>query len=773
MEKEPGDDYIRRFATLLRSRERQLAESGVGRSRRNGNGSGFPNMLGWIGLDFSSSTHNSRTPPAILSIDLHHLFYLLVRLEGFGIDVGPLDVKLRSNSRPVSYASLLATAKDRSDALSIASFASSVSQLSIGSGWWGIGEPRKPDLDLKYIYSCFTILPALSLCQSDLNVITELALDPPADNAVPLDAFKFIQRLELLDIDPRSVLGWDRLAEGLRSLTFKRSGIEDISDILIDAVVEDEARRQGRGGPAIGRARRFSQRHLSNRSNRMFPPTGIPTPISEDAAERGPTAMNGSSDENRVERLSKYKWRFLKHLCLADNALTFIPTAPLTYLTSITHLDLSSNLLVSVPPGLSTLHNLISLNLSDNMIDSVLGIYTQLGQVFALNLSQNRLDSLCGLERLLALEKVDIRQNQLTDVDEVGRLAVLPNIAEVFVDGNPFVRLREDHRVRCFEYFAHEGRSILLDGTVPSFFESRNMKVTSRPHAGALGASTSLREPEAFLSATPVVAIGSPKASASSPPKRRSIDSTFATMSVNSRSPNLLPTSVSTSHVATASLSDSASGRRLKALKRKPKRLVDLDGNQQADGSGSDSTITSSLKPKYKTKIRHARGVSEGANTDGSPHSLLPSHVQVVSELPPEVTSASDVPDVLASSSTIQPRPIAVLRTNSTKVSKSNSRRGGHTRHSTEGNPASPPSKVSDQRLPAYGPPEAVVENDDADGPEHEGDKYRARIEGLRSEVGDDWLKVLSGGFAAQMQSGKRKPALMSSPPQVDLREVR
>ena len=46
---------------------------------------------------------------------------------------------------------------------------------------------------------------------------------------------------------------------------------------------------------------------------------------------------------------------------------------PLCEAPSLTHLDLSSNLLVSVPSGLSSLYNLISLNLSDNMIDSVLG----------------------------------------------------------------------------------------------------------------------------------------------------------------------------------------------------------------------------------------------------------------------------------------------------------------------------------------------------------------------------------------------------------------
>ncbi|KAH9166460.1 hypothetical protein EDB89DRAFT_219115 [Lactarius sanguifluus] len=96
-------------------------------------------------------------------------------------------------------------------------------------------------------------------------------------------------------------------------------------------------------------------------------------------------------------QLPPSKCAFLRRLSLADNALTFIPTEILPHLSSLTHLDLPSNLLVSVPPGLSSLCNLVSLNLLDNVIDSVLGIYKNLGQVLALNLSWNRLDSLCGL----------------------------------------------------------------------------------------------------------------------------------------------------------------------------------------------------------------------------------------------------------------------------------------------------------------------------------------------------------------------------------------
>ncbi|KAH9010610.1 hypothetical protein EDB83DRAFT_2449882 [Lactarius deliciosus] len=91
------------------------------------------------------------------------------------------------------------------------------------------------------------------------------------------------------------------------------------------------------------------------------------------------------------------------------------------------------------------------------MIDSVLGVYKKLGQVLALNLSRNRLDSLCGLERLVALERVDVRHNQVEESGKVGRLSLLPNITEVWVEGNAFTEIESDYRVKCFDFFWKEG----------------------------------------------------------------------------------------------------------------------------------------------------------------------------------------------------------------------------------------------------------------------------------------------------------------------------
>lgn len=252
-----------------------------------------------------------------------------------------------------------------------------------------------------------------------------------------------MQSLECTDIDPRTFLGWNRLAESLRSLKICRSGIDDFTEIFVEAALEGKSHRG-----SFHNGEEISQELSSNGR----PPEGncTPTPV-------------GNS----------LKWAFLRYLSLKDNAITCLPTDIVSCLSSLVHFDLSSNLLVSIPSGLDTLDNLTSLDLSDNMIDSVIGIYAQLGQIQTLNLSKNRLETICGLERLCALQRIDLRHNHIQESAEVGRLSMVPNIAEVWVDGNPFVENETEHRLNCLVFFWREGKTIHLDGASLNFFEKK------------------------------------------------------------------------------------------------------------------------------------------------------------------------------------------------------------------------------------------------------------------------------------------------------------
>ena len=700
MEAEGGDDYLRRVAQFIRNNAQSLAEGGFGprryAPRRQDSTGNVLNPLYWVGLD-ASQQQVAPAKPLAFAIDTHHLSYILVRLEALCINVGTLDVKLENPSRPTSYINFAPS--DRTETLSLSSFRSSlsaVSNLSLGPSWWSKPQPPSIDVELKYIYSSFTKLPALSVRSPGPKIISELKDDPSNDCAIPLDSFKNLQSLECVDVDPRVLLGWDRVAESVGSLTIKRSGLEDVTDVFIGLVLDDQATRGGQGTTLRGKRASHGRPRQGS-----FPGTRLPDSVPEVSED-----THTDDEPSDTPKLPSWKWSNLKHLCLADNSLTFFPATPLPYLTSITHLDLSSNLLVSVPPGLSALYNLVSVNLSDNMIDSVLGIYQRLGSITAINLSKNRLESICGLERLTALERVDIRHNILDESAEVGRLAVLPNIKEVWVEGNPLTEIEEGHRIRCFDYFWKEGKTITLDGAQPSFYEKRYLTEpipeqmrSSRP------VSTAIHSP-------PIVAVGNAQVDAKQP------------------SPLISPTSsIPGSQNASPGLGPSMAqpcGRR-----KKNKRIVNLDGGVDDSGESVRARSRSTVGTKTERKDA-AKPLTEGPSS------------------PP----ISPITEPTSPGRTVPQPPDQVA------VSPSLKKGSRHTRGKTEGSvpvedageiPSLSVSTVGSLKVKSraairraratastFDPPPGTV--DQGQSPE----AFRARIEALRADMGDGWLKVLN-----------------------------
>ncbi|KAG5645181.1 hypothetical protein DXG03_006699 [Asterophora parasitica] len=799
MDSEPGDEYIRRLATFVRDNEKSIAEGGFPRRRRANrpadSSSSLFHPLGWFSTDPSAP---QPPKPVILSVDTHRLFYVLMRMEAQGFDVGTLDVQVDNPSRPMSYIDLFADT-DKSDTISLASFRSSlsaVSGLSLGGGWWGRPEPPSVDSELRYLFSSFTKIPALCMNAPGRKAIAELLNESPNQNALPLDAFRNLQSLECVDIDPRTLLGWDRLSEGLRSLKIKKSGLEDIADIFIGAVIDDQARREG----STSRKRRRRIPHGQVLSRDTFFSTRLPNSVPEasDAEESGENDDEPVPSPPPPNELYSNKWAFLKHLSLPDNSLTFFPADVLPYLTSLVHLDLSSNLLVSVPPGIGLLHNLISLNLSDNMIDSVLGIYLNLGQVLSLNMSHNRLESICGLERLAALERVDLRGNLIEESAEIGRLAVLPNISDVWIEGNPVVEVEENYRVACFDYFWKEEKTIRLDGTLPGFYERRNLTVpppekmsSSRP------TSTAAYSP-------PVVAVGHLHLHQS--PAQASIDK-YPTPPSSNASPSLGPIG--------------AVGVGAKPRRKKVRRVVDLDtgerDREQSDGGSSTgathsrdlstaSAAGSQLRPKAKKPFKDKQPKERGSPLSApeqEPELEQPVvrkwgqigtlDVDVYQKVPgsPEFAVVVDEPtpiDRISSTSTVVPAPSPQKAAAPTQARRT---RHSHGRYQTEFIPASStseerdiPSSTSPRTPPSlrrnsgsvsgsatlsprsgarrarvsasvyepppgasrgYGGGDALVDgNGNGEDIRDNGEAYRRRIEAMKREMGDGWLKVFS-----------------------------
>lgn len=172
------------------------------------------------------------------------------------------------------------------------------------------------------------------------------------------------------------------------------------------------------------------------------------------------------------------KWRFLKHLSLTDNSLTSIPASSLAPLSNTLHsLDLSSNLFTQIPDSLANLTALRALNLSHCMIDSLHSLTRNpLPAITALNLRSNRLQSIAGIERLYPLERLDLRDNRLTDPMELARLTGIPEIREIWVEGNPFTRTHKNYRVTIFNLFRNAPgytEDITIDASGPTYSEKR------------------------------------------------------------------------------------------------------------------------------------------------------------------------------------------------------------------------------------------------------------------------------------------------------------
>jgi Leucine-rich repeat (LRR) protein len=151
--------------------------------------------------------------------------------------------------------------------------------------------------------------------------------------------------------------------------------------------------------------------------------------------------IKAGSIDNASDVIGQKHWPCLKMLSLADNSITTLEQEPLQYVQSLTHLNLSSNLLIDIPAALASLYNLSSLNVSYNMISFTTSINTVLGNIQELDLRGNRLTLLAGLDRLWALERLDVRDNRIDDAGEIGRLTALPNIHDIWVEGNPFTKL--------------------------------------------------------------------------------------------------------------------------------------------------------------------------------------------------------------------------------------------------------------------------------------------------------------------------------------------
>jgi hypothetical protein len=429
--------------------------------------------------------------PAKLTLTAHHLFFLLSRFSELGMPVGPMDVRLETlhaeSSNYVSFLSQSQRSKGRgSDRDSIHSVSSVRSVMSGMSSLWsnfGISSNNTAaksekaklatEADLKYLYASFTKIPCLRLSPDRKSRLIEGYEEFPFDSAVPLLAFKNISALEICDIDIRQFFGWDRMADQLRSLTVKRAGVEDPTDLLINIVLDDMDKRRRRSSktqssPVVTWAepKASTQPPGSTRSNSA---PGSPKPLSsgQSASPKAVNMIRGGSEGSKVaarprtrstspsrpniSRMSSHH-RSKSHtqrtrrsgsnssqssshsLSIPGSSssnllLNQLPTYKWRFLR---HLSLSDNSLTTINvaclfPLADTLH---SLDLSSNLFSQVPDALASLTALRALNLSDCMIESLHSLTRnpLPAITALNLRDNRLTTIAGVERLPSLERL---------------------------------------------------------------------------------------------------------------------------------------------------------------------------------------------------------------------------------------------------------------------------------------------------------------------------------------------------------
>lgn len=426
-----------------------------------------------------------------VGIELDHWDGLTPRIVG---DSTPRVIKSDDDDRDVSnttaYAPLPTPAATRPQ--SIRSFQSTaISTLTLITGWkqWSAASSQENITitdDIHFIHRFMKKVPGLRLvskippglhvqgrgriegysADAILNLFStgQDGMSKPMQLPV-LSLFPALTHLEIHKIPPRCIDGWEVLMKQLRSLVVIQADIDDVYDIMVTAVVDSERRRRQRLFKEQNRAVQIKQEQQEALKEAALVSKGIDTIQEEEEGEVENTTATGSSEGDKTGSLgasasvskipsislsedelddstilaSLKMWPHLRHLSLTDNGLPALAhNDTFSYTHSVVSLDLSHNLLLSPPSGLIHLHNLHELNLSYNMISGVQSIYQILGNISILDLRGNRLESLSGLERLWNLEKVDVRENHLDEAAEVGRLAALPQIREVWAEKNPF-----------------------------------------------------------------------------------------------------------------------------------------------------------------------------------------------------------------------------------------------------------------------------------------------------------------------------------------------
>jgi hypothetical protein len=603
--------------------------------------------------------------------------------------------------------------------------------------------------DLRYLYSAFTKVPCLRLSPDYRAPLIAGYEEFPFDSAVPLFAFKNMQVLEISDIDFRQFCGWDRMADQLRSLTVKRANVDDPTDLLINIVLDDMDKRRKRSAkqptspaipwpapsPALRQAEFASpdstpgsppqmdrpsagsvgsSHHLGSQGSYISRPRST-SPARPSISRHGSGHGHSRSGTPKLRRSSgssissgrtstprgsasnllsfgfipSSKWRFLRHLSIAENGLTTLSASGLSPLANtLQSLDLSSNLFTEIPDSLATLVSLRSLNLSHCMIESLHSLARNpLPAITTLNLRANRLTSLAGIHRLLSLERLDLRENKLNDPTEMARLTGIPNMTEIYVHKNPFVKSYSNYRVTIFNLFRRTPGYVedpYIDSTQPLYTE-RKLLVDRVPEL-------------------PNVPVMKP------PLEEERVSVPASVLSRSDSRPDISP------------LQDPFYERR-KSLDPKQRRSSEYTGSQRKRKSTRRRVVELSESDFVTERQQSTTDSANTVNTVNTVKTVIP----VVEEPSPPTAKTSLTDDSTYGGSEVESTPVRTRQASDVYLPRSS------LTPIDTGNVAPLMLRTGSEPAVTQSPPYSG-----------ESDAYRLRIDALRNDFGNGWLSALS-----------------------------
>lgn len=461
-----GDLYVLRLSTYVKQNEANLA-----------------NGL----LFFLKNKTKKLSKPLRLQFTLHHLYYITERIESLslGVDVGPLNITLENPNHEPTFISFMANnAKSlrnfESDTRSISSISSMRSIVLTASMYWrgmsGNRDPKAVQKDIRYLYSSFTKIPCLIVSpQTKINSITDYE-EYPCDTAIPLVMFKNLQVLEIHDYDTNELFGWDLLSEKLRILTIRNSRMDDLAQLIFGLVIDDASGRSTTGKRRPQDNSPFAQ-PLYRQPNRSRASTTTATSLPKDLKLDGRLMLSLGEEPKDYKTLSDSKWDLLKQLSVTETSIKSIDDYVFSPLVNLVKINLSSNLLESIPLGLNQLTNLRYLNLANNFITDLTSIPQTLTHLTTLNLNNNQITSLQGLELMPSLETVDLRKNKLQDIKDLKPLIThflnhpTKTFTNVCLMANP---LPKGYRIDLFNLLngVRWKNVVKIDDSRPGYFES-------------------------------------------------------------------------------------------------------------------------------------------------------------------------------------------------------------------------------------------------------------------------------------------------------------